>query len=125
VRIRALQYLYGICRFGPNDPAPSWVTGGEFVSVTRTSEELSVVCPQRAIPESVPSNPDWRVLQVEGPLDFSLVGILAGLSATLAQANISLFAVSTFDTDYLLVHEADFKTAVKALRGAGHEVAGD
>ena len=125
LKIRALEGLYGICRLDPTVPVPPWAPGGEFVSVTRTSEELSVVCPQRSIPESARFNPDWRVLKVEGPLDFSLVGILSTLSSTLAQAKISLFAVSTFDTDYILVHEADFRSAVRALRDAGHQVAGD
>ena len=125
LRIRALEGLYGICRLEPTAPVPPWASGGEFSSISRTAEELSVVCPQRLVPESARSNPDWRVLKVEGPLDFSLVGILSSLSTTLAQARISLFAVSTFDTDYLLVHEADFEAAVRALHDAGHAVAVD
>jgi hypothetical protein len=124
LRIKSLEGLYGICRLDSTEPVPAWASRGEFSSVSRSTAELSVVCVQRAIPDNVRCDRDWRVLQVEGPLDFALVGILADLSSILACAGISLFAVSTFDTDYLLVHEVDFTAAVRALREAGHAVDG-
>ena len=125
LRIRPLEGLYGICRLDPTEPVPAWASRGEFSSISRSTAELSIVCVQRAIPDTVRCDRDWRVLEVEGPLDFALVGILADLSSALARADISLFAVSTFDTDYLAVHEADFAASVRALREAGHTVQGD
>ncbi|MCB9384490.1 MAG: ACT domain-containing protein [Bryobacterales bacterium] len=113
---------YAVCRLAADAPAPDWVPGGGFVSITRTAEELSVVCPQGAVPEGVPQEKDFRILKVEGPLDFSLTGVLAGLSGALAEAKISLFAVSTFDTDYILVRDADLARALEALTAAGHHI---
>ena len=90
-----------------------------FCSVTRTHDELSIICAQDAVPSDVRAERDRRLLGVDGPLDFSLVGILAQLSTTLADAGISIVAVSTFDTDYLLVREQDVARAVDALTAAG------
>lgn len=104
---------------------PGWAAG-ELVSITRTPDELSVVCAEHD------SNPGaaagmvveagWRVLRVAGPLDFSLTGVLAALSTALAQAGISIFAISTFDTDYLMVKEPTLEAAVRALRAVGNRV---
>jgi hypothetical protein len=101
---------------------PDWALSEQFVSVTRTSEELSVVCPKQNIPEGIRCEPDYRCLKVEGPLDFNLTGILGSLTTVLAQAGISVFAVSTFDTDYILVKEDQIEKAVKTLSQAGHQV---
>lgn len=117
-----------VCKLPPGSPVPAWANEGDFCSITRTAEELSIVCAESRVPpadEAVRgwrSQPGWRALKVQGPLDFSLVGILAQLSGVLAQANISLFAISTFDTDYLLVRENDLSAAVNALRAAGHSI---
>jgi hypothetical protein len=93
-----------------------------FCAVTRTPEELSIVVRQDAVPEGVTAEHDWCLLKVEGVLDFGLVGILASLTEPLAQACISLFALSTYDTDYIMVKSATFEAAVAALQAAGHEV---
>ena len=92
-----------ICRLAPDAEVPAWAWTGEPASVTRTRDELSVVCRMDAVPKDVRAEAGWRCLKVDGPLDFALTGILAALSAPLAAAGISLFAVSTYDTDYLLV----------------------
>jgi putative acetyltransferase len=113
---------FAVCRLGGDAPVPAWATAGPFVSVTRTADELSVVCRQDAVPEGVPGERGWRCLRVAGPLPFSAVGVLASLTAALAEAGISVFAVSTFDTDYLLVKGADLVTAADALRRRGHTV---
>ena len=113
---------FGICRLPANAAMPPWAAGGGLVSVTRTPDELSVVCPDAAVPEGVPCERGWRCLRVAGAMPLSAVGVLAVLATALAAAGVSLFAVSTFDTDYLLVRTADFDRAVAALRTAGHAV---
>ena len=100
---------------------PAWATG-PFVSVTRTADELSVVCPEDVVPSEVRAERGWRCLRVAGTLDFSMAGVLAALVGPLAAAGVSVFAVSTFDTDYLLVKDQDLRRAVDVLRNAGHAV---
>ena len=120
--ITVFEGRFAICRLNGDAGVPDWAKSDRFVSVTRTPEELSVVCPQDGVPAGVTCEGDWRCLQVAGPLDLSLVGILASLTAVLAGAGVSVFAVSTFDTDYLLVRESDLVAADRALRAAGHMV---
>jgi hypothetical protein len=91
-------------------------------SVTRTADELSVVSRQEVVPNGVASERCWRCLRVKESMPFALVGVLAGLTAPVARAGIGAFAFSTFDTDYLLVKDADFPKAVAALRGVGHAI---
>jgi hypothetical protein len=121
VQLRVLPRRLAICRLGPTDIVPSWAAG-EFVSVTRTESELSIVCAEESAPADVTSNRGWRALRVEGVLDFALTGVLASLAQPLAEAAVSIFAVSTFDTDYVLVKEADLMRATEALSAAGHGV---
>ena len=116
-----LPGVYTICRLAPDSPLPDWANGG-FISITRTVDELSIVCPQVNVPEGVKHEGGWRCMKVEGPLELSLIGILASLTTALAQANINVFAISTFDTDYLLVKEERLEEAVRALGETGHNV---
>ena len=120
--LNVLPELFAICRLKAQDPLPNWATNGSLFSVTRTSDELSIICPQTIVPESVLADRDWRALKVKGPLDFALVGVLAELAGLLAAAKVSIFAISTFDTDYILVKEEKLKRAVEALAIAGHQV---
>ncbi|MBN1643082.1 MAG: ACT domain-containing protein [Anaerolineae bacterium] len=113
-----------ICRLAPHDPLPAQDLGAPFWSVTRTSDELSVVLPEDAVGAGWRAEPGWRCLQVAGPLDLALTGVLHALSAPLAAAGIPLFALSTFDTDYLLVREDDLARAIEALARAGHQTTG-
>lgn len=122
MKIAVLPGLFAVCRLDPVADVPAWAQRGPFSSVTRTAEELSVVCLQESVPPDIRAERDFRALKVEGPLDFSLTGVLADLSGALAAANISLFALSTFDTDYILVREADLERALDALSAAGHHV---
>jgi hypothetical protein len=112
---------FAICRLAPDAPLPPWIAGA-FTSITRTATELSIVCDDAAVPASVAAQRNYRALAVRGPLDFSLVGIVADLSRVLAAASISIFVVSTYDTDYLLVGDANFERAIATLREAGHTV---
>ncbi len=117
-----LPDLFSVCRLAPNDRIPGWAQTGDFCSITRTCDELSIVCSQGSVPAGIRHESGWRCLKVEGPLDFALVGILASLTTALTQAGISLSAVSTYDTDYLLVKDKDLDGAVAALTAAGHRV---
>jgi hypothetical protein len=114
---------FAICRLAADDPVPAWVPRAAFSSITRTDTELSIVCAQAAVPPGVRAERGWRLIGVQGPLDLSMVGVLAGLAATLAGAGISILAIGTFDTDYVLVRDSDLPRAVGALAGAGYAVA--
>ncbi len=123
MRLDLLTGSYTICRLSADAPVPAWASLGTFSSITRTANELSIVCASDGVPADVRAQRDYRGMAVRGPLDFSLVGILNALTAPLAAASVSLFAVSTFDTDYLFVRAADLDRAIAALRDAGHSVA--
>lgn len=110
-----------ICRLDAAAPLPEWA-GGSFVSITRTSAELSIVCAQDGVPATVQADRDWRALEVAGPLDLTLTGVLAALVQPLAEAGVGLFALATYDTDYLLVRSRDLERAVAVLRAAGHTI---
>lgn len=113
---------FAVCRLGPGDEVPAWAASGAFTSVTRTRDELSVVCAEGAVPEGTRCEGGWRIFGIEGPLDFGLTGILASVAEPLAEAGVSIFAVSTFDTDYVMVREENVERAVAALAAAGHRV---
>jgi len=124
--LSVLKSIFGICKLDSGSEIPSWVYEGSFFSITKTSKELSLVCPESSIPINIPEKVrverGWSCLKVEGPLDFGLTGILAGISRILTDNDISIFAVSTYDTDYILVREKCLKLAVRALEEAGYEV---
>ena len=114
--------VYAICRMDAHAPVPDTVYGPGLVSITRTADELSIVCPQYRAPSEAVVQSSWACIQVKGPLDFGLTGVLAGLADPLARAGISIFATSTFDTDYVLVRCADLERALAVLSDAGHFV---
>ena len=122
LRLSLLIGHMSVCRLNPVARIPDWAMASGFLSITRTDEELSVVCPEEAIPEDVRSEGGWRVLRLEGPFEFSEVGVLASVVGSLAEADVSVFAVSTYDTDYVLVKAGQLEAAVSALRAWGHEV---
>jgi hypothetical protein len=124
VRLFALDELYAIVRLHPDAGLPDWVEGGHFWSVTRSDSELSVVCREEDVPPDASAERGWCALEVAGPLDFSLTGVVASLVSPLADAAVPIFVLSTFDTDYLFVREADLPRAAEALRGAGHTIDG-
>ncbi|MEV7554853.1 ACT domain-containing protein [Amycolatopsis sp. NPDC089917] len=116
---------YAVARLAPDAPVPAnLLDPGEpvLISVTRTPEELSVICPAGLAPAGAAVEDGWRLLSVRGPLAFTLTGIIAALSSELAAAGVALFSLSTFDTDHVLVRASELERAVKALRESGHEV---
>lgn len=112
-----------ICRLAPDATIPAWAAGAAgFVSITRTPGELSIVCPAGLPPSETQQESGWLAFRVAGPLDFDLTGILASLVGPLADAGISVFSLSTFGTDYVLVKADRAAAAVTALEAAGHSL---
>jgi hypothetical protein len=110
-----------ICRLSRDAPIPQWALAGNFYAVCRSEEELSIVCPDGHPPAEIKADPGWRALKVQGPLPLTEIGVIAALSAPLAEAGISVFVMSTFDTDYLLIKETNVSKAVRVL-GSHHTV---
>jgi hypothetical protein len=124
---RKLKFLivpgqFAVSRLLPEAAIPQWAHSASFASITRTSDELSIVCLASSVPEEVKSERDWACLKLLGPFPFQETGILASFLDPCARAGIPIFAVSTFDTDYVLVKEADKERAQKALTDVGHEL---
>lgn len=117
-----LPERFGICRFSPNASVPNWALTSPFYSVTRTPEEVSVVCHEEFIPQETSCEKGWRCLKVQGPIDFSETGILSSLAQPLARADISIFSLSTYDTDYLFIREGDLQKAIDILVRNGFSI---
>ena len=124
MKLHALDELYAVVRLEPDAEVPGWARGGTFWSVTRSESELSIVCAQEDVPDDESAERGWCALEVAGPLDFSLTGVISSLVAPLAEVGIPIFVLSTFETDYVLVREHDLARTVDALVGAGHAVDG-
>jgi hypothetical protein len=122
VELRVLEGRYAVCRLAPDDPVPAGLLEGRFGSVTRTGAELSIVCAESRAPRGPRRETGFRCLEVVGPLDFSLTGILSSLTSPLAAAGVAIFVLSTFDTDYVFVRESQLAAAIRALTGAGHRI---
>ena len=119
-RLSLVPGAWSIARLSADAPIPAWATASAWFSVTRTPDELSVVGPADHVPHGIQSEGPWAMFRVEGPLAFSETGVIAGLSRVLAEASVSVFVVSTFDTDYVLVPAGDLGTARSALVRAGY-----
>lgn len=125
LHLTVLPEALAVCRLPAGSGAPTWGGGGTALfAFVRAVDETSVICEERLIPAGVRAERGFRALKVAGPLDFGAVGVLAQLSTVLAEAGLSIFVVSTFDTDYVLVRETRLAAAADALRHAGHEVTG-
>jgi hypothetical protein len=121
--LRVLPGALAIARLEPGAPVPEWAApAGALHAVMRTAEETSVVCAGDAVPDGVRAERGFRALQVGGPLEFGLTGVLAALAVPLAEAGVPIFALSTYDTDYVLVRGDRLADAIAALRAAGHGV---
>lgn len=124
LRFSVLPGSWAVVRLPPDSDAPAAALVPPFHSVTRTPDELSLVCPDHAVPEGARAEAGWAVLVLAGPFPFELTGILASILAPLAAAGVGIFAMSTFDTDYVLVKRERLDEAVAALVAAGHEHVG-
>ncbi len=125
LNLRLVAGEFAVCRLPPGETVPAWASSAIFSSVTRTADELSIICPAANLPAGVKAEHGWRLVKITGPLDFGAVGVLASITTPLAQAGISLLAVGTFDTDYVLVKAAHLDEAVRRLEAAGHAVRRD
>ena len=116
MKLSLLSYTLAVVRLNASHDIPNWATEEiGFFSITKTNEELSVVCPEEKVPNGIKAEKGWKCLKVEGPLDFALTGILSSLAAPLAAAKISIFAISTFDTDYLMVKKENLRRTIEVL----------
>ena len=120
--VRRIPGRLAIVWLDPGSGVPSWASTGSLSAVVRTSEELTIVCDQMVVPETMKSERDWVALRVEGPLPFSMTGVLARLLEPLAAEQISVFVLSTFDTDYILVKADESDRALEALCREGHRI---
>jgi hypothetical protein len=120
--LKLLRGAFAICRFPPDASIPAWVMAHDFLAIVRTQGELSVTCAEELLPPRLSASRDWRVLEVQGPFDHGLVGILLEIAAPLARAKVSIMPIATYDTDYVLVRAPQLALAVVTLRAAGHTV---
>ena len=124
LKFRWLRGAYAIARLAGDGSVPEWATTGEFTSITRTSDELSIVCPTENLPTDVSSPHRWICLKLEGPFPFSQTGVLLSFIEPLSSKGIPIFAISTYDTDYVLIQEEFAGMALDSLQQAGHELLG-
>jgi len=111
---------FAVCRLAPGGAVPDWLPRDGWWSVTRTPAELSIVCEESIVPDGVKRQSGWRRIELTGPFDFALTGILASVLNPLAEARVPIFALSTFDTDWVLIPGEHLEKAKQALIGAGH-----
>jgi hypothetical protein len=123
VTLHLLPGEFAICRLSSSEAVPAWAGSAVFSSVTRTADELSILCPTEQVPAGTKHDAGWRVLKFQGPFAFNETGILASVLVPLASVKISILATATFDTDYLLVKSEQLEAARRVLEQAGHVVA--
>jgi uncharacterized protein len=115
LKIIVLPGHYSLCRLKPNDAIPDWVAASSFYSISKSPEELSIVCETALVPDNIKNSDYWRLLKIDAILDLSLTGITAKFSTALANAGVNLCVVATYDTDYIMVKEEKLATAITAL----------
>ena len=120
--LKILPDRMAVCRFEPSAPLPGWIDQPGFYSITRTAEELSVVCSEERVPPGTESETGWRCFQLLGPFGFSEIGIISSLTQPLSESGVCVFVISTFATDYLMVKEKDLAKTIDALAVQGHQI---
>jgi hypothetical protein len=124
LKFRWLRGAYAVVRFEPGSSIPDWAAKGEFTSITRTADELSIVCLADHLPRDVDSQHRWICLKLQGPFPFSQTGVLLSFIEPLSSKGIPIFAISTYDTDYVLIQEEFAGMSLDSLQQAGHELLG-
>jgi hypothetical protein len=120
-----LPNTYAVCRLNPSEVIPGWAISGDILAIMRTPDEMSIVCAESALPEQpLTVEGGWRIFKLRGPFPFEMTGVLASVLNPLAEAGVSIFAFSTYDTDYVLVKDDQREKAIRALLEAGHHVEG-
>lgn len=120
LKFRRHAMRLAVCRLEAGDPVPAWCGAGGFMAVVRTPAELSIVCDEAAVPAGVKGQRGWGVIELVGPFDFNLTGVLSSVLTPLAEAKVPIFALSTFDTDWILIPGEHLEKAVRTLTAAGH-----
>lgn len=114
--------IFSLCRLAPLDSIPSWALSSDFYTISKTSDELSIVCESQYVPAGIKQDGNWKLLKIASVLDFSLTGITAKFSTALANAGVNLCVIATYETDYILVKQEKMQTAITALQLAGFMV---
>jgi hypothetical protein len=122
LKLIILAQRLAVCRLDVNAPIPGWAGGESFLSISRTRDELSVICEEHLVPPGAQASRGWRGFKIVGPLDLDLVGILVSVAVPLAQSNVGILPVGTYETDYILVRDRQLNDAIKALRFAGFDL---
>jgi hypothetical protein len=122
LKLSLLNETYGICAFESDAPIPDWAVAASLCSITRTEKELTVVCSQKIIPADIKHDCDWKCFRIDGSFDLNQIGVISSLAAPLAQAGISIFVISSYDTDYILVKDEKVEQAVAMLNDNGHSI---
>lgn len=122
LKFRWIEGRFAVCQLPPTAAIPDWVRRGPIESITRTTEELSIVCLEELVPDDIKAEKQWACLKLEGPFPFSQTGILLSFIRPLSENGIPIFAIATFNTDYVLIKEEFVGMALTALREAGHEM---
>jgi hypothetical protein len=120
--LSSIEGDFSIFQIDPTFGIPEWALKGDFFSITQTTDELSIICDDKIIPEKINREKDWRILKIEGPFAFDEIGILNAITTPLAREKISLLTISTFNTDYILIQNSHFRRAVDILKNDGHQV---
>jgi hypothetical protein len=120
--IQLLPGEFAIARLPADAAVPAWADAKTFSAVTRTGDELSVLCPAAQVPTDVKHEGGWRIFKLRGPFNFTETGILSSVLDPLAFSRISILALSTFDTDYVLVKGTELEAAIRTLRNADHTI---
>jgi uncharacterized protein len=122
LHITVLPSLFAMCQLKQDEPLPAWVYQSSFYTISKTADELSVVCEEHLVQGEIKKSVGWKLLKINAVLDLSLTGITAQFSTALAKVGVNLSVMATYNTDYILVEEVKLETAIEALRGAGFEV---
>ena len=122
LRLSLLAGRLAVCRLDAGSQIPAWAKAAPFFCATGTAEELSVVCAEERVPAGTVCERGWRAMKVEGPLDFGLTGVLASVAVSLAESEVGILAIATYDTDYVLLQESQLDIAARELRERGHEI---
>jgi uncharacterized protein len=120
VKLERLAGTYSVCRVGPSSPIPDWADGAGFVSISRSTEELSIVCLAERAPSGIRQDAGWTCYRFVGPFAFDETGIVSSVIGPLSDAGIGIFVVSTFDGDHMLIKETDIARAEAIFLGSGH-----
>jgi len=121
LRLSMLGERLAVCRLDTGSAVPDWATAAQLSSITRTAGELSVVCPEERVPVGITCERGWHALRLEGPFEFGMTGLLSSVAVPLAESGVSILAIATYETDYVLVQESQLDLATQALRERGHE----